>query len=102
MKTANKAFVRRVFMANIAKNQDNAQRVNESELLVKANIMTNDSYDDFDRLLTQTKSLVDFMIGNDNMEGFSMEQISNLLWLVSDRLGDMQVKFESMPMRTIQ
>ena len=32
-------------MANIAKNQDNAQRVNESELLVKANIMTNDSYD---------------------------------------------------------
>ncbi|MAD75397.1 MAG: hypothetical protein CML20_11505 [Rheinheimera sp.] len=89
-------------MANIAKNQDNAQRVNESELLVKANIMTNDSYDDFDRLLTQTKSLVDFMIGNDNMEGFSMEQISNLLWLVSDRLGDMQVKFESMPMRTIQ
>tara|TARA_R110000823_G_scaffold295470_3_gene415244 strand:- start:461 stop:769 length:309 start_codon:yes stop_codon:yes gene_type:complete len=102
MKTANKAFVRRVFMANIAKNQDNAQRVNESELLVKANIMTNDSYDDFDRLLTQTKSLVDFMVGNDNIEGFPKEQISNLLWLVSDRLGDMQVKFESMPMRTIQ
>ncbi|PLT26671.1 hypothetical protein [Pseudoalteromonas sp. MelDa3] len=89
-------------MTNIAKNQDNAQRVNESELLAKANIMTNASYDDFDRLLTQTRTLVDFMIGNDNMEGFSMEQISNLLWLVSDRLGDMQVKFESMPMRTIQ
>lgn len=88
--------------SNIAKNQDNAQRVNKSELLVKANIMTNDSYDDFDRLLTQTKSLVDFMVGNDNIEGFPKEQISNLLWLVSDRLGDMQVKFESMPMRTIQ
>lgn len=88
--------------SNIAKNQDNAQRVNESKSLVKANIMTNDSYDDFDRLLTQAKSLVDFMIGNDNMEGYPMEQISNLLWLVSDRLGDMQAKFESMPVRTIQ
>lgn len=88
--------------SNIAKNQDNAQRVNESKSLVKANIMTNDSYDDFDRLLTQTKSLVDFMVGNDNIEGFPKEQISNLLWLVSDRLGDMQAKFESMPMRTIQ
>lgn len=88
--------------SNIAKNQDNAQRVNESKSLVKANIMTNDSYDEFDRLLTQTKSLVDFMVGNDNIEGFPKEQISNLLWLVSDRLGDMQAKFESMPMRTIQ
>lgn len=88
--------------SNIAKNQDNAQRAINNESHVTANIMTNSSYDDFDRLLTQTRSLVDFMIGNDNMEGFSMEQISNLLWLVSDRLGDMQVKFESMPMRTIQ
>ena len=88
--------------SNIAKNQESTQRVNESELLVTANIMTNDSYDDFDRLLTQTKSLVDFMVGNDNIEGFPKEQIANLLWLVSDRPGDMQVKFESMPMRTIQ
>jgi len=88
--------------SNIAKNQDNAQRAINNKSHVTANIMTNSSYDDFDRLLTQTRSLVDFMIGNDNMEGFSMEQISNLLWLVSDRLGDMQVKFESMPMRTIQ
>lgn len=87
---------------NIPNEEQSTQRVNKSELLVKANIMTNSSYDDFDRLLTQTRTLVDFMIGNDNMEGFSMEQISNLLWLVSDRLGDMQVKFESMPMRTIQ
>lgn len=88
--------------SNIAKNQDNAQRAINNKSHVTANIMTNSSYDDFDRLLTQTRSLVDFMIGNDNMEGFSMEQISNLLWLVSDRLGDMQVKFESMPVRTIQ
>lgn len=88
--------------SNIAKNQDNTQRVIDNKTHVTANIMTNDSYDDFDRLLTQTKSLVDFMVGNDNIEGFPKEQISNLLWLVSDRLGDMQVKFESMPMRTIQ
>ncbi len=87
---------------NIPNEEQSTQRVNESELLATANIMTNDSYDDFDRLLTQTKSLVDFMVGNDNIEGFPKEQIANLLWLVSDRLGDMQVKFESMPMRTIQ
>ncbi|MGO2478889.1 MAG: hypothetical protein ACTH7Q_11140 [Pseudoalteromonas sp.] len=87
---------------NIPNEEQSTQRVNESKLLVKANVMTNDSYDDFDRLLTQAKSLVDFMVGNDNMEGFSMEHISNLLWLVSDRLGDMQVRFESMPKRTIQ
>lgn len=90
-------------MANNIPNEEQCiQRVIDNKTHVTANIMTSDSYDDFDRLLTQTKSLVDFMVGNDNIEGFPKEQISNLLWLVSDRLGDMQVKFESMPMRTIQ
>lgn len=88
--------------SNIANKTENTQRVLPTKTHVSVNYMDGDSYDNFDRLLTQADTLLDFMIGNDNTEGFSREQINNLLWIVSDRLKDMRHQFEAMPMRTIQ
>ena len=55
-----------------------------------------DIQDDFHKMLSQTKALVTFMLCNDNMEGINRETINNLLWLVQDRLDDMEASYNKL------
>lgn len=92
--------------SNIAKNQDNAQRVNETELLatgkgtldaLKASLIF-DNYDNLERLMAQSKALVNQMMKDDNVE----PQAYDLLWLLSDRLDDMKTEIFTASERTFQ
>jgi|GEM_PF-5627658 len=53
-----------------------------------------DRRDEFCRLLTQSKALVNMMTANDNLDGIPAQTVSDLLWLLSDRLDDMQASYD--------
>lgn len=76
-------------MNSIAIEQDIEQR-EESAAFAQATADYMDDVDNLDRLMTQSKSLVNFMVANDNMDGLKFQTISDLLWMLGDRLNDIE------------
>lgn len=91
---------------NIPNEEQSTQRVNKSELLVKGKgtldaLKTSlifDNYDNLERLMAQSKALVNQMMKDDNVE----PQAYDLLWLLSDRLDDMKAEIFTASERTFQ
>lgn len=57
-----------------------------------------DNYDNLERLMAQSKALVNQMMKDDNVE----PQAYDLLWLLSDRLDDMKAEIFTASERTFQ
>tara|TARA_B100000470_G_C19556126_1_gene287034 strand:- start:13 stop:297 length:285 start_codon:yes stop_codon:yes gene_type:complete len=84
-------------MTNITNNSEITQRGVLDQPNEVVNYLDGDCYDDLDRLLTQTSSLLNFMIGNDNTKGFSNEIVSDLIWIATDRLTEIRAQLEGLP-----
>ena len=54
--------------------------------------------DDFDRLLSQTQSLLTVLTANDNFMHIDKREVANALWLAMDRLTDIEAAYQ----RTVQ
>ena len=53
-----------------------------------------DACNNFDRLMAQTKTAILMLTINDNFKCMKDEDISNALWLVGDRIEDLQKAYE--------
>ncbi|RZD19650.1 hypothetical protein [Pseudoalteromonas sp. MEBiC 03485] len=84
-------------MTNITNNSEITQRGVLGQPNEVVNYLDNDCYDDLVRLLTQTSSLLNFMIGNDNTKGISNEIVSDLIWIATDKLTEIKTQFEALP-----
>lgn len=55
-----------------------------------------DAFNNFDRLMAQTKTAILILTMNDNFKCMRDEDISNALWLIGDRVDDLQQAYESL------